>query len=141
MFGESSMKGLTGKLLRVNLSNKEVTTEKYPKEFALQFVGGREFATKILWNEVPKGTNPLSPGNKFIAAVGPLSGLAMPNVGKVVVAAKSPFDNLGRPINMPADAAPNVVKKFLLEYFRPEHIPVHFFFILLPLIHFKYQLL
>ena len=85
------MKGWTGQLLRVNLSNKEVTTEKYPKEFALQFVGGRGFAAKILWDEVPKGTNPLSPGNKFIAAVGPLSGLAMPNVGKVVVAAKSPL--------------------------------------------------
>ena len=85
------MKGWTGQVLRVNLSNNEVTTEKYPKEFALQFVGGRGFAAKILWDEVPKGTNPLSPGNKFIAAVGPLSGLAMPNVGKVVVAAKSPL--------------------------------------------------
>jgi aldehyde:ferredoxin oxidoreductase len=91
VFGELSMKGWTGQLLRVNLSDKAVTTEKYPKELALQFVGGRGFAAKVLWDEVPKGTNPLSPGNKFIAAVGPLSGLAMPNVGKVVVAAKSPL--------------------------------------------------
>jgi len=85
------MKGWTGHLLRVNLTNREPRIEKYPKDFALQFVGGRGMAVKILWDEVPKGTAPLSPGNKFIAAVGPLSGLAMPNVGKTVVAAKSPL--------------------------------------------------
>ncbi len=91
MFGGLSMKAWTGQLLRVNLSNKEASIESYPKELALQFVGGRGFAVRILWDEVPKGTNPLSPGNKFIAAVGPLSGLAMPNVGKTIVAAKSPL--------------------------------------------------
>jgi len=85
------MKGWTGQLLRVNLTSKEARAEKYPKDFALQFVGGRGMAAKILWDEVPKGTDPLSPGNKFIAAAGPLSGLAMPNVGKTVVAAKSPL--------------------------------------------------
>ncbi len=85
------MKGWTGQLLRVNLTTKEATIEVYPKDFALQFVGGRGFAAKILWDEVPRGTDPLSPANKFIASVGPLSGLSMPNVGKTVVAAKSPL--------------------------------------------------
>jgi aldehyde:ferredoxin oxidoreductase len=85
------MKGWTGQLLRVNLTNKDARIEKYSKDFALQFIGGRGMAVKILWDEVPKGTDPLSPGNKFIAAAGPLSGLAMPNVGKTVVAAKSPL--------------------------------------------------
>jgi aldehyde:ferredoxin oxidoreductase len=85
------MKAWTGQLLRVNLSSKETSSESYPKDLALQFVGGRGFAVKILWDEVPKGTDPLSPGNKFIAAVGPLSGLSMPNVGKTIVAAKSPL--------------------------------------------------
>ena len=85
------MKGWTGQLLRVNLTSKEARIEKYPKDFASQFIGGRGMAVKILWDEVPKGTDPLSPGNKFIAAAGPLSGLAMPNVGKTVVAAKSPL--------------------------------------------------
>ncbi len=91
MIGDSNMKGWTGQLLRVNLTNRETSVEKYPKEFAIQFMGGRGFASKLLWDEVPKGTNPLSPMNKFIAAGGPLSGLPMPNVGKVVVAAKSPL--------------------------------------------------
>ncbi|MFW9832002.1 MAG: aldehyde ferredoxin oxidoreductase N-terminal domain-containing protein, partial [Candidatus Thorarchaeota archaeon] len=85
------MKGWIGQLLRVNLTNEEITTETYSKEFALHYMGGRGFAAKILWDEVPKGTDPFSPINKFIAAAGPLSGLAIPNVGKVVVAAKSPL--------------------------------------------------
>lgn len=85
------MNGWTGQLLRVNLTTKEASSESFPKDFALHFMGGRGFAAKILWDEVPACTNPLSPANKFIAAVGPLSGLSMPNVGKVVVAAKSPL--------------------------------------------------
>ncbi len=89
-----TMKGWTGQLLRVNLTTKETATEAYPKDLALQFVGGRGFAAKILWEEVPRGTDPLSPANKFIAAVGPLSGLPMPNVGKTVVASKSPLTGI-----------------------------------------------
>jgi len=88
------MKGWTGQLLRINLTTKNAAPEEYSKDFALQFVGGRGFAAKILWDEVPRGTDPLSPGNKFIAAVGPLSGLSMPNVGKTVVAAKSPLTGM-----------------------------------------------
>jgi aldehyde:ferredoxin oxidoreductase len=88
------MKGWTGQLLRVNLTTKKATSEVLPKDFTLQYVGGRGFAIKVLWDEVPRGTNPLSPGNKFIAAVGPLSGLSMPNVGKTVVAAKSPLTGI-----------------------------------------------
>ncbi|MFX1509228.1 MAG: aldehyde ferredoxin oxidoreductase family protein [Promethearchaeota archaeon] len=92
--GVLTMKGWTGQLLRVNLTTKETATEAYPKDLALQFVGGRGFAAKILWEEVPRGTDPLSPANKFIAAVGPLSGLPMPNVGKTVVASKSPLTGI-----------------------------------------------
>ncbi|MFX1561866.1 MAG: aldehyde ferredoxin oxidoreductase family protein [Promethearchaeota archaeon] len=85
------MYGWNGQLLRVNLSNEKAKIEKYSKDFALQFMGGRGFAVKILWDEVPPGTDPLSPENKFIAAAGPIAGLLMPNVGKLVVAAKSPL--------------------------------------------------
>jgi aldehyde:ferredoxin oxidoreductase len=92
--GVLTMKGWTGQLLRVNLTTKEATAEAYPRDLAKQLVGGRGFAAKILWDEVPRGTDPLSPGNKFIAAVGPLSGLPMPNVGKTVVASKSPLTGI-----------------------------------------------
>ncbi|MFX1474209.1 MAG: aldehyde ferredoxin oxidoreductase family protein [Promethearchaeota archaeon] len=85
------MKGWTGKLLRVDLTTQKAKIENYSKDLALEFVGGRGYAIKTLWDEVPAGTDPLSPKNKFIAALGPLAGLNMPNVGKTLVAGKSPL--------------------------------------------------
>jgi aldehyde:ferredoxin oxidoreductase len=73
------------------MTAQKAKIEDYPKELALEFVGGRGFAIKTLWDEVPAGTDPLSPENKFIAALGPLAGLNMPNVGKTLVAGKSPL--------------------------------------------------
>ena len=85
------MKGWTGKLLRVDLTAKKADIKEYPTELAMKFMGGRGFAAKILWDQLPPGTDPLSPNNLLIAAAGPLTGLGMPNVGKLVVAAKSPL--------------------------------------------------
>jgi aldehyde:ferredoxin oxidoreductase len=89
--GDVMMKGWTGQLLRADLTTQKARVETYYADFAMQFMGGRGYAAKILWDEVPAGADPLSPKNKFIAAAGPLSGLAVPNAGKLVVAAKSPL--------------------------------------------------
>lgn len=85
------MKGWIGKYLRINLSNKKITKEEYDLDFAKKWVGGRGFAVKILWDELKAGVDPLGPENKFIVALGPVSGTASPMSGKVVVAAKSPL--------------------------------------------------
>ncbi len=85
------MKGWLGKFLRVNLSTGEVKVTEYDENFARMWLGGRGFAVKILWDEVPKGADPLGPENKLIFATGPLSGLPLPSSGKMVVAAKSPL--------------------------------------------------
>jgi aldehyde:ferredoxin oxidoreductase len=58
---------------------------------ALNFIGGRGFAAKILWDELEPGVDPLAPENKLIFAAGPLTGFGLPNSGKLVVAAKSPL--------------------------------------------------
>ncbi|HSB07846.1 MAG TPA: aldehyde ferredoxin oxidoreductase family protein, partial [Thermodesulfobacteriota bacterium] len=54
------------------------------------FLGGRGFAIKLLWDEV-RNVDPLSEKNKLIFAVGPLSGQLLPSAGKMVVASKSPL--------------------------------------------------
>lgn len=84
------MKGWNGRILRVDLTKGKHAVQDFGAELALKFLGGRGFATKILWDEV-KGIDPLSPDNKLIFAAGPLTGLAGPSVGKLVVAAKSPL--------------------------------------------------
>jgi len=85
------MFGWNGLFLRVNLSKTKAVAKKYDAEIAKNFLGGRGFAAKILWDELKLGTDPLSPRNKLVFAVGPLTGFDLPSSGKLVVAAKSPL--------------------------------------------------
>jgi len=84
------MKGYAGKLLRVNLSNGKVSKEEISDSMKRDFLGGRGFAIKLLWDEVKK-VDPLSEKNKIIFATGPLSGQLLPSAGKMVIASKSPL--------------------------------------------------
>jgi aldehyde:ferredoxin oxidoreductase len=85
------MLGWTGHFLRVNLTTRTFEKESFTEEFAHTWVGGRGFAAKILFDEVRPGVDPLSPENKLVVALGPISGIPAPNTGKAVVAAKSPL--------------------------------------------------
>ncbi len=84
------MKGYAGKLLRVNLSNGQVSKEEIPDSTQRDFLGGRGFAIKLLWDEV-KHIDPLSEKNKIIFSTGPLTGQSLPSSGKMVIASKSPL--------------------------------------------------
>jgi len=84
------MKGYTGKLLRVNLSDGKISKEEISESMQRDFLGGRGFAVKLLWDEV-KRVDPLSERNKIVFSTGPLSGQLLPSSGKMVVASKSPL--------------------------------------------------
>jgi len=66
--------GFHGKILRVDLSQKQVSIETLEENLALDYIGGRGLGSVILWDELPPQTDPLSPGNKLILATGPLNG-------------------------------------------------------------------
>jgi aldehyde:ferredoxin oxidoreductase len=83
--------GWTGVFLQVDLSRNKAVAEPYDAHLALNYIGGRGFAAKILWDQLKPGVDPLSPENKLVFAAGPLTGLGVPNSGKLVVAAKSPL--------------------------------------------------
>jgi aldehyde:ferredoxin oxidoreductase len=83
--------GWTGRFLRVNLSKNKAVGEQYDESMAKQFLGGRGFAVKILWDELKPKTDALSPDNKLVFAAGPLTGWPLPSSGKLVVASKSPL--------------------------------------------------
>ena len=85
------MYGWNSKFLRVNLTKQKAVVKKYDALMARNFLGGRGFAAKILWDELKTGVDPLSPENRLIFAAGPLTGFALPSSGKMVVAAKSPL--------------------------------------------------
>ncbi|MGD0979341.1 MAG: aldehyde ferredoxin oxidoreductase family protein [Candidatus Bathyarchaeia archaeon] len=85
------MVGWTGKFLHVNLNRSKAVAEAYGASVARDFLGGRGFAAKILWEELRGGVDPLSPENKLVFAVGPLTGFSLPSSGKLVIASKSPL--------------------------------------------------
>ncbi len=84
------MKGYAGKLLRVNLSDGKISKEEISDSMKRDFLGGRGFAVKLLWDEV-RHVEPLSEKNKLILSTGPLSGQMLPSAGKMVIASKSPL--------------------------------------------------
>jgi len=83
--------GWTGRILRVDLSNEKHTVQNLDAKDAVDLLGGRGLAVKILWDELRPGTDPFSPENRLIFATGPLTGFALPSSGKLVIAAKSPL--------------------------------------------------
>ncbi len=84
------MSGCHGKLLRVDLGSGKISEEAIPDQLHKEYLGGAGLATKYLWDEVPKGADPLGPDNKLIFMAGSLTGVVAPSTGRYSVVAKSP---------------------------------------------------
>lgn len=82
------------KLLRVNLSKGTVKQEPLNKEWLKKYIGGRGYATKLLYEEMKKGVDPLSEDNILIFANGPLTGSNVPTGGRYMVVTKSPLTGM-----------------------------------------------
>lgn len=85
------MYGWTGKILRVNLSARSVSVEDLCPEVAEKYLGARGLGTKVLYDELKPGIDPLGPDNKIIFATGPLTGTAATSAGRYNVVTKSPL--------------------------------------------------
>ncbi len=83
--------GWGGKILWIDLTREKASIWKYDPSIALNYIGGRGLAIRILWDHLKPGTDPLHPDNLLIFAVGPLTALPLPSSGKLVVASKSPL--------------------------------------------------
>ncbi len=82
--------GYGGHVLRLNLSDRSVKIEPLSEELVRDYVGGRGFVAKVLYDEVPRGADPLGEENVVAIAPGPLSGTFLPCPNKVAFGAKSP---------------------------------------------------
>ena len=85
------MKGYNGKLLRVDLTHGRISVDEPGQDYYRLYLGGRGFIIEKLLTEVPAGTDPLSPDNKLIFALGPITGHPIPGSGRNSVGAKSPL--------------------------------------------------
>ncbi len=104
------MKGFIGKLLKINLSNKEITEEPLNEEIAKNFLGGTGYACRYLYDHLDKDTDPLSPDNILMFMTGPFLGSAIPGSGKFAVCAKSPYTGIWGESNCGGFLAPEIKK-------------------------------
>ncbi len=99
------MNGWAGRVLRVNLSNGESVVEDLDTTMAIDYIGGRGFGVKVLYDELSPTVEPLSAENKLIFAASMLAGTGAPTTCRHVVATKSPltggiaFSNSGGPFS------------------------------------------
>src|SRR4030042_1515076 len=88
------MFGYHGKILRVELSSAKISEEEIPAHLLNLFLAGAGLATHYLYNEVPKGADPLGPQNELIAMTGPLTGTIAPSTGRYNGVFKSPLNGI-----------------------------------------------
>ncbi|NVM19283.1 MAG: aldehyde ferredoxin oxidoreductase family protein [Candidatus Lokiarchaeota archaeon] len=89
-----TLKGFTGKLLIVNLTNQEISEELLNEEIAKDFLGGAGYCCRYLYDYLEKDTDPLSPDNILMFMTGPFCGSTIPTSGRFVVCAKSPYTGI-----------------------------------------------
>jgi aldehyde:ferredoxin oxidoreductase len=85
--------GFHGKILRVDLSNRTISTEEQDEKFYRRYFGGSGFTAYYLLKETDPGIDPLDPSNKLIFSAGPLTGVPFPGAGRHSIGAKSPLTN------------------------------------------------
>ena len=85
------MYGSHGKILRINLTRGTVATEDVDPGVAKDFIGGRGWAIRYLYDEMDPRVDPLSPDNKLIFAAGPLTATPAPTGNRYMVVTKSPL--------------------------------------------------
>jgi aldehyde:ferredoxin oxidoreductase len=84
--------GYFGKILYVDMTDGSSHVEPIDDDFAEEFIGGRGFAVKLIWDNLRKygKFDPLSAENLLVIAPGPLTGVYLPSSGKNSFAAMSP---------------------------------------------------
>lgn len=88
------MKGYAGKILRVNLSQRKIRTEDLSEGMCREYIGGKGFGAKILYEETTPRTDPYDPSNLLIFATGPLNGTTLSGAAKFCAIFKSPLTEI-----------------------------------------------
>jgi aldehyde:ferredoxin oxidoreductase len=85
--------GYIGKLLEIDLTNSKITTQALPENI-MPFLGGLGFGVKLLYDLLPKGTDPLAPENILMFMTGPMTGSGAVMTGRHAAIAKSPLTGI-----------------------------------------------
>ena len=88
---KTALYGWGEKILRIDLTSANISTEALDPEVAKKYIGGRGLGIHYLAGEVDPNCDPLAPENKVIMTVGPLTGTAAPTGARYMVT-KVPFN-------------------------------------------------
>jgi len=80
--------GYKGKILKINLTNKKVTTTEVTDEFARKYLGGNGFAARYLFDMVDPRIDAYDASNVVAMMTGPFQGINIPTAGKYYMATK-----------------------------------------------------
>ena len=86
--------GFRGKLLKIDLSTRKISTEPLNENYAKDFLGGAGYACRYLYDLIDKDTAPLSSANIIMIMNGVLNGTFAPNTGRWVICSKSPYTKM-----------------------------------------------
>ena len=87
----SRFDGYMGKVLDIDLSTGAVDEYPIADEDRERFLGGRFLSTKILWDDLGPGIDPLSEENILVIMTAPLTGTGAPSSSRYDISAKSPL--------------------------------------------------
>jgi aldehyde:ferredoxin oxidoreductase len=85
------VKGYAGKVLRINVTTRQVLIEELRTQDVKLFLGGRGLGAKYLFDELKPGIDPLSEDNKLYFLTGPLTATGAISSSRWMVVTKSPL--------------------------------------------------
>ena len=85
------MGGYKNRVLRVDLTNRTFREEELDQNLIQNFIGGRGFGIKLLYDDLKPGIDPLDENNELIFIAGPLAGTAAQSLNRWKVFFKSPL--------------------------------------------------
>ena len=88
------MHGWTGRIIDIDLTAGTVQSRELPRDLAVAFLGGRGLNSKVLFDRIAPGLDPLSPENVYCIAPGPLSGTVLGMTSRMEVSTLSPYSGI-----------------------------------------------
>ncbi|MHA1839466.1 MAG: aldehyde ferredoxin oxidoreductase family protein [Candidatus Ranarchaeia archaeon] len=80
-----------GKILSIDLSSQKVSEIPLKKELVRRFIGGMGIGTKLIFDKMPVGVDPLSPQNIVFIGTGPVNGTGAQMFAQTCLVTKSPL--------------------------------------------------
>jgi aldehyde:ferredoxin oxidoreductase len=102
------MSGYMGKILWVDLNEGRCTEETLPEDIYYDYLTGTGLATRLLYEKIPAGADPLGPDNILAFMSGLLTGTGSLFTGRWMAAAKSPLTGTWGEANCGGNLSPAI---------------------------------